>query len=166
MAWSLVAGRPWWQIFWDPARATPARAAVGLAVGAVLGMLVVGLSRWSVARFGWGRELYRWFATLLGPVRWRDALWLASLSSIAEETFFRGAMQPSLGLLWTSAIFGLLHLPPRLRLAPWTVSAVVLGVAFGLLASSTGTVFGAMLAHFLINLFNLRHVSSFCDPPP
>ena len=159
VTWAVVAGRP--HLVLDPAVVTWHRAALGLAAGAALGLATVLMSRLTVARLAWARSLYRWFAAALGPLSRRDVLLLAALSSVGEELFFRGAMQPSLGLWLTTLIFTLAHLPPTLRFLPWTISAGVMGLCFGLISRHSGTVAGAVVAHFIINYLNLGQVSQF-----
>jgi len=128
-------------------------AVMGLALG-----LVVAAATHLAARMAWLDRLSSFFASTLGPIGWRPAFQLALLSSIGEEIFFRGAMQPALGLWLTTLIFGALHLPPRLSLASWTLLATILGLAFGLLMEQTGSISGPILAHFTINFLNLRLV--------
>jgi membrane protease YdiL (CAAX protease family) len=55
-------------------------------------------------------------------------------------------------------VFALLHVGPGKRFLPWTVSALVLGVAFGWLAAWTGSLGAPLVAHFTINFMNLRHI--------
>jgi membrane protease YdiL (CAAX protease family) len=153
----LFTGRPW--ILVDPAVATPARLGLGALAGVLLGAAVVLLSRLSVRRLRAARELYGWFAGTLGPLTPGQSFRLAILSGVGEEVLFRAALQPLLGLWVTSAIFGLLHLPPRRRYLIWTASAFLLGLALGGLAIWSGSIAGSILAHALINALNLRLVS-------
>ena len=55
-------------------------------------------------------------------------------------------------------MFALLHVGPGKRFLPWTVSAFVLGLAFGELAVWTGNLGGPIAAHFAINFLNLRYI--------
>lgn len=152
--WGALAGRPW--LLLRP-RSLPA-AAAGAAVGLGLGLAVVLLSRLLVRWSSWGRELFDWFAGLLGPVSASQAVALAALSAVGEELLFRGAMQPSLGLWLTSGVFALLHFPQRARLWPWTLSAGLLGLAFGVMVERSGHLGGPIVAHFVINAINLAEV--------
>jgi membrane protease YdiL (CAAX protease family) len=161
--WSFFSGSG--PVF-DPVVFSWERAAIGSAAGLTLGLAVVAGSRLLVERFGWARSLYHWFAHVLGPMSDREVLGLALLSSIGEELLFRGAMQPTLGLWLTAAIFGLLHFPPRLRLVPWTVMAGLFGLIFGAITLWSGTISGAVIAHFTINLLNLREVARFAVDHP
>ena len=54
---------------------------------------------------------------------WQMAL-IALAAGIGEEVLFRGALQPRMGLLLTSLLFGLLH--------PFTLAYAVIVTAFGL----------------------------------
>jgi membrane protease YdiL (CAAX protease family) len=113
---------------------------------------------------------------LLGPeLDTSRALPLAAYSSLAEEAFFRGFVQPWLilhlaslthfdpshpgpllgGVLLTSLLFGGIHFPVLKELRPWTLFAILVGVAFGLLAALSGSLIAPILAHLLINWRNL-----------
>jgi len=80
-------------------------------------------------------------------------------SSIGEEIFFRGALMPVVGLVVSSAVFALLHIGPKLRYLPWTLSSFVAGLMFGQLFLWSGDLTGAVVAHFIVNFLNLRHLS-------
>jgi len=130
----------------------------GPALGVVVGLVVVGLTRLATRHFAWARELNASFRDLLGPLTGREILILALASSIGEELLFRGALMPWIGVWWQAAAFAALHVGPKKRFLPWTVSAFVLGAAFGELAVQTGNLGGAIAAHFLINFLNLRYI--------
>src|SRR6478609_4406382 len=128
------------------------------ALGVVLGLLVVGLTRVATSRFQWARELHTSFKDLLGPLTGREIVILALASSIGEELLFRGALMPWFGLWIQAAAIAALHIGPGRRFLPWTLSALLLGVAFGLLAKWTGNLGGPIAAHFTINYLNLRFI--------
>jgi len=159
VAWGLLDGTlaGWFPVTTAAWRKTACSGGIGLAIG----LVVVALSRLSLRCFSWSRELYDWFGEVLGPLSVKDALLLACLSSIGEEIFFRGAMQPTCGLWITTAFFALLHFPPRLQLWPWTLLAGLLGLAFGYLVLWSGNLLGPMVAHFVINALNLIHLRRF-----
>ncbi len=131
---------------------------IGPLLGAAAGLGVVGLTRLATRRFRWARDLHASFRDLLGPLTEREILILALASSIGEEILFRGALMPWLGVWAQSAVFALLHVGPGRRFLPWTVSALVLGIAFGGLAQITGNLGAPIAAHFLINFLNLRYI--------
>ncbi len=139
---------------------SPARWQLALApaMGAGLGVAVVGLTRLATKRFQWARDLHVSFHDLLGPLTAREIVILALASSVGEELLFRGALLPWLGVWVQAAVFAALHIGPGRRFLPWTLSALVLGVAFGELAAWTGNLGGPIAAHFAINFLNLRYI--------
>lgn len=130
----------------------------GPAIGAGVGLGVVGLTRLAARYFQWARDLNASFRDLLGPLTGREIVILALASSVGEELLFRGALLPWLGIWVQGGIFALLHVGPGKRFLPWTVSAFVLGVGFGALAQWTGNLGGPIAAHFMINFLNLRYI--------
>jgi hypothetical protein len=134
-------------------------------IGLAFGLAVVALSRFAVHRFEWARQLHRDFRALLGPLSTGEILVLAIASAIGEELLFRGALQPWIGLWPQAVIFALLHVGPGVRFLPWTLSAFVMGLAFGALFHFTGDLGGAILAHFSINYLNLTFIARVELPP-
>ena len=128
-------------------------------IGTAAGLLVAFLSQLTVSRFTWARRLEEEFARLLGPLTMFEVVLLALLSGVAEEAFFRGAMQPSIGFVLTSLIFGLLHVGPSKTYLPWTAMALGMGFALGAMYILTGTLIAPILCHFLINTINLRRIA-------
>ena len=144
--WRVDATAPRWLLLAGP------------AIGAALGLGVVGLTRVATKHFQWARDLHGSFHDLLGPLTGREILILALASSIGEEVLFRGALLPWMGVWLQAVVFALLHVGPGKRFLPWTLSALVLGVAFGWLAVWTGNLGGPIAAHFAINFLNLRYI--------
>lgn len=130
---------------------------VGLGIG--VGSLAVVAAR-LISRFQWARRLNAEFRRLLGPLSLAQVTLLAIASAVAEEAFFRGAMQPDLGLVPTSVIFGLLHVGPGRAFWPWTLSALAAGFALGAVTHYTGDLLAATLAHFTVNYFNLWQIAA------
>jgi membrane protease YdiL (CAAX protease family) len=128
--------------------------------GLALGLIVVFASRLAVHRFEWARVLHREFRGVLGRLSAGEALILALTSGVGEEVFFRGALQPSIGLFPQAIVFSLLHVAPGKRFLPWTASAFVMGVAFGGLFEGLGDLGAPIVAHVTINYLNLRHIST------
>jgi uncharacterized protein len=127
-------------------------------LGVAVGLAFVGLTRLAVERFAWAQMLSRSFHDLLGPLAQREIVILALASSVGEEFLFRGALQPWLGLAPQALLFALLHVGPGKRFLPWTLSALVMGAAFGWLAELSGNLGGSIAAHFTINFLNLRFI--------
>jgi uncharacterized protein len=132
--------------------------ATGPAIGFAVGLGVVGLTRLATRRFAWAQQLHASFRDLLGQLTGREMAILAIASSVGEEMLFRGALQPWLGVWIQAVIFALLHVGPGKRFLPWTASALVLGLAFGWMATWTGSLGAPIAAHFAINFFNLRYI--------
>lgn len=130
----------------------------GPAIGALVGLSVVGLTRVATRQWQWARDLHTSFHDLLGPLTSREIVILALASSVGEELLFRGALLPWMGVWVQGAIFACLHIGPGRRFVPWTVSALVLGLAFGFLAKWTGNLGGPIAAHFVINFLNLKFI--------
>jgi len=128
------------------------RAASGLAVGAAL----VAASRVVTARTAAGRTLAAELGRLLGPLGTARAWTLALVSGLAEEAFFRGALQPRVGLVAATLLFGAAHFVPTPQLRSWALFALVAGAGFGALFAATGDLLAPLLAHVLVNGLNLR----------
>jgi hypothetical protein len=155
LLWGVVADRP---IFWTGDPPSLASVAGWAVAGGLGGLAMVVLSDLLLDRFAWAKSLAHWFSEVLGPLSWKEALILALLSAFAEEMFFRGAMQPAIGLVPTTLLFGLLHWPPKKELRPWTLLTTALGLAFGLATEASGHLAAAIVAHFVINFINLEAI--------
>ena len=155
LLWARLADRP---LGWASAEAAQRGVdlAVDLGSGALVGLgFVLASGAWTRATRS-GERLARALAAALGPLAPRECLILALASGVAEEAFFRGAMQPQLGLLATSALFALAHFVPRRDLLPWAAFSLVAGLALGLLFDATGNLVAPVVAHALVNGVNLR----------
>jgi membrane protease YdiL (CAAX protease family) len=151
----VVRGSP--EIYKLP-HATLPRFAIGLAVGLAVALVVVFLTRLAVHRFEWARALHRSFRGLLGTLHARDIFILAVASSVGEELLFRGALLPWLGLWPSTVVFALLHIGPGVRFLPWTLSAFIAGLLFGVMFQEVGDLGGPIVAHFVINYLNLGYI--------
>jgi membrane protease YdiL (CAAX protease family) len=125
------------------------------AAGAIAGLAVVGLTRLSL-RLEAVRALNDTLREMLGSPGTGAIAVLAVSSAIGEELLFRGALQPTLGLVLTSVIFAALHggLNPRFRL--WALFALGAGLLLGGLTLWTGNLLAAILCHLTVNYFNLH----------
>lgn len=88
---------------------------------------------------------------LIDGVKLRGLIATALFSGVGEEAFFRGALQPEVGIVWASLIFGLMHLGPGWRFLPWALWASLAGFVFGWLYLATGGLLAPMVAHALHN---------------
>jgi membrane protease YdiL (CAAX protease family) len=158
LGWNEWTGRPW--AYRDAGAAAagidwPRDLSLGLGCAAA----VIAVSQALTTRTRWGAALAREFARALGPLTLGECAALAALSGFAEEAFFRGALQPRLGWLCASVLFGLAHFPPRRALWPWTGAALVAGLLLGALFAATGNLVAPITAHAAINAVNLRLLS-------
>ena len=106
-------------------------------------------------RGAWGSALARDLAAAIGPLGIPNALLLAFASGLAEEMFFRGALQPRVGLVAASVLFACMHFVPRRTLLPWTIFALGAGLLFGALFTWTGNLLAPVTAHIVVNAVNL-----------
>jgi membrane protease YdiL (CAAX protease family) len=131
-----------------------------LALGAAGGLALWAVWRLSRRFVPAARELEERLAGLLGPVTTSEAIGLALLSGFAEELFFRGAVQASLGWIPATLLFALLHTGPGRAFRLWTAFALVAGLLLGWMMLWRGNLLGPVLAHALVNGVNLRALGS------
>jgi membrane protease YdiL (CAAX protease family) len=137
-------------------RDVAADVAIGLGVAA--GMILI---TWSLAR--WVRplrQLEKEFQRVLGPLTRGRIAALALLSGIAEELVFRGTLQPWLGYVPASVIFGCLHFVPDLVFLPWTIFALAAGFLFGALFEWRESLVAPIVAHVVVNGVNMLLIVS------
>jgi len=155
--WGVIDGGR--NIFLLPGQKGAAPSVVGLGVGVGVGLGVVGLSRLTLRWFDWARALHQEFHVLLRGLTAGQALVLAVVSAVGEEALFRGAALPTLGLWWTSVLFGAAHVPLRRGLWPWPLMAFGMGLAFGWMFLEFGDLSGPIAAHAVINFLNLLYIA-------
>lgn len=130
-----------------------------LVAGLLVGLAAVGISEVLTRTTSLGEGLADLLGESLAGIGKADAILLALASGLAEEMFFRGALQPSVGLFWASVIFGACHFLPRKELMLWSVYAVAMGFAFGALYEWTGQLIAPIAAHTLVNGINLPRLA-------
>ncbi len=137
-----------------------------VAGGAFAALVVVG-TRVLVENVGWARNLHRDLRPMTLRLDGAGIVAIAALSAVAEELVFRGLLMPWLGLLPQALIFGVVHAqlsgPSRWV---WVTWASVVGLALGAVFALSGSLFGPMLAHGLINGLNLLYLKSHDTAPP
>ena len=149
-AWTLDA--PWFAAPYSE------RLALSLGLGLALALVVVATTPVLVKRTKWARMLHAELEEIISPLSSVEITWLAFASGCAEELFFRGAMQPVLGLMITSLIFGAVHVGPKPVFLAWTTWAFVMGLVLGLIFELTGVLWGPVLAHVWINQRNMTFI--------
>jgi membrane protease YdiL (CAAX protease family) len=160
MAWAWFGGGRFAWSFDTPwlSAPYPERFALSLALGLVLAFTVVAMTPRLVERTQWARALHAELAEVISPLSSAEITWLALASGLAEELFFRGAMQPVLGLLITSVIFGAVHVGPKSVFLAWTTWAFFMGLLLGLIFELTGVLWGPVFAHVWINQRNMTFI--------
>lgn len=155
LLWCALAGRPLPYLGLAPTGDLPLHLGAGLALGAGT-VLASRIAQRHVAAL---RDLAMRFREILGPLRGSEIFLVAFASAFGEEAFFRGAMQPSFGLVTTTLIFGFLHAPVDGLTPLWTLFALAMGLALGGLASWEGGLVAATTAHFAVNFTNLHLIT-------
>ena len=93
------------------------------------------------------RTLYRTtLRPLFSSVRVSDVIIISIAAGVGEELFFRGVLQPEIGLVPASIVFGLLHMGGRgtFLFGCWVA---VMGLALGILANVSDGLVAPIVAH-------------------
>ncbi len=141
----------------DAGSAWPAGQAIAAGLG--LGLLLVALSAAWTAWLPSGRAVSEFLGQAIGRVGIGQSTVLALASGVGEEMLFRGALQPELGLVIASIVFGLAHLVPRWPIVIWSLYAVAVGFVFGWAFELTGSLWVPVVAHTVVNGVNLPILS-------
>ncbi len=80
------------------------------------------------------------------------ALTVAVCGAVAEEIFFRGALQPHLGVVGSAVIFAAVHQVGGKARVPWMAASFVAGLAFALCFWASGHLAGSLVAHVALNV--------------
>ena len=131
-----------------------AAAGGGLILGLVGAWLLATASR----RFASVRICESKIAGVLGAVTDRQVLVLATSSAIAEELFFRHAVQDALGPFAAVAFYVMLNTGPGFWV--WTLVALVAGTVFSALVHLGLGLLSATTAHAIVNYLTLRRLVS------
>jgi membrane protease YdiL (CAAX protease family) len=157
LAWGALSGQP---LAWTAAEARDGtRWLRDLGAGVLAAAIVVLASRQLTRRTRAGAQLARRLAELLGPLSLGQCWLLALVSGVAEEAFFRGALQPQVGLVAASLLFGAAHFVPRRELFAWSLFSLAAGLLLGWLFDATGNLVAPITAHAGINGVNLRQLT-------
>jgi membrane protease YdiL (CAAX protease family) len=127
-----------------------------------LGLALINFSLYSLARHvRYGRNVRSFLEENIFPMVREATPWellaAAALAGAAEELLFRGLLQPRIGLVAASALFGYLHGPSRglVSLALW---AGGVGAILGLIFRATGNLFVPALVHGLYDALALFYI--------
>ena len=120
---------------------------IGLGAGLGLGVAIV---LWLTIRLVKPLQRSRSMRILrvLQNANWMQVVLLCLVAAFAEEIFFRGALQPDIGIFATALLFGLLHAYGKL----YVFLAMLAGVGLGYTYMWTGSLAAAVAAHAVYNL--------------
>jgi len=129
-----------------------------IAIGAgLLGLLVLNVGAENIQRYFFP-DLWRSdqavVQAIAGKLTLPQSIMLGLSAGIGEEITMRGALQPKLGILWTSLLFAALHVQYS-----WFGMLIVLmiGCTLGLLRRRTNTT-SAMVVHALFDLIGVASI--------
>lgn len=148
-----------WLLF-RPLELTAEAGALTIFLSGLLAAFALLGSAWALERF---LPSFRAASKLLEsalrrfPMSLPLAFALAAATAVSEELFFRGALLPIVGVWGQAAVFALLHPAPR-RAWSYTAFTFIAGLVFGYLTLFTGSLWAAILAHFLVNLCGFLEV--------
>lgn len=91
---------------------------------------------------------------LLRHLKPRDAVYIALISSVPEEVFFRGILQNQFGIFTASLLFGLVHIPSR-HLWAYGLWATCAGYYLGYLYEYSHGLLLPIMTHGIHNLLAL-----------
>lgn len=138
----------------------PVDIAIGLAAALALGILNLWMLRYAPANWlvSSVRTIYgRLLAPLFAPLGPRAAVLVGLSAGVGEELFFRGLLQPLIGLALASLVFGLAHVAGR-DMAGFGVWATLMGAALGGLAVVTGGLLAPIIAHGVYDALALTYI--------
>lgn len=125
--------------------------AVAFTIGA---LLLLGGALWALSETGVYEEEPSRIIAQLDKILWWDLVILLPVASaLTEEAFFRGFLQPRIGLVASSLLFGVAHLAYGTVLQ--IVVPILLGLLFGFLYRWSRTLWAPVAAHFTFNLVQL-----------
>lgn len=152
--WSVVRGIDLATAVRPSLDAVAAGVAGGVALAATLPLVTARWARRVLVLRGL-RRAWDALESGLGPgLGTGDVIILAVCSAISEEVFFRGVLQPEIGVVAASAAFGLMH-PLGAAYVAWAAAA---GAAFGVLYLTTGSLVAPAIAHGTYNLLALTYL--------
>lgn len=84
---------------------------------------------------------------------WELVFFISFAAAVGEEIFFRGFLQPRIGIVPANVLFGLVHLSYGVPLQ--VIVPLVLGFAFSWMTLKTRSLVPAIVAHFTFDLIQL-----------
>ena len=131
---------------------------IGLALG-----VVTAKAGWQIVELPRLAKTKAFFTSIIKPLKLNtfEIIIISACAGIGEELFFRGAIQPILGIWLTSILFVLLHgylNPFNLPLTYYGMYMVLVIGVLGLMTENFG-ILTAMIAHSIIDVILLFELS-------
>lgn len=143
--WAIVIrGRPLSE--WFPAAGWAADLLIGIIAGSAFAVTAALITTQIPALKRLERMLLRMLD--MRALRWHHAVILGLLAGIPEEILFRGTVQPALGLIPSSVLFGALHAATP----AYFVYATVAGLLLGGLTIWRDGLWSAIAAHTVVDI--------------
>lgn len=89
---------------------------------------------------------------------------IALVSGVAEELFFRGVLQPQIGLWLSSIVFGLAHIWKKAAVI-YGIYAIGIGLILGSLYKLSGNLWVPILAHVVNNFVAILYYIHYISKP-
>jgi membrane protease YdiL (CAAX protease family) len=133
-----------------------------LGLGFVFG-IVMANAGWQIVELPQLKKTKAFFYQIFHPLKLNalQILLISICAGVGEELFFRGAIQPLLGVWFTAILFVLLHGYLNPFNLPLTVYGVYMTLVIGVMGQFTEHVgiFTAIIAHVVIDYILLRKLS-------
>lgn len=135
---------------------------IQLSVGAVFGF-ISAKAGWQIVELPFLSGTKSFFTELIKPIKLNTVqiIFISICAGIGEELFFRGVLQPWLGVWFTAIAFVMLHgylNPFNLPLTVYGFYMVIVIAVMGLMTEHLG-ILTAMIAHIFIDIILLRALS-------
>ncbi len=136
---------------------------IGIAFG-----IVTAKAGWQIVELPKLAKTKIFFTNIIKPLKlnYTEIIFISICAGVGEELFFRGAIQPMLGIWLTAILFVLLHgylNPFNLPLTYYGIYMVLVIGVIGLMTEHFGIV-TAMIAHTIIDIVLLSKLSTVAIP--
>lgn len=124
-----------------------------------IAILIALISMWTVNKQPVIKNLLYWSYGdhLKSGYLWSFILF-PGLIALGEEIFFRGLIQPSLGVVFTAMVASLYHIRVSRNAIYLIAVAFFMNIIFGYLYETTGNLLVPILLHYEFHLFNIVYI--------
>lgn len=129
---------------------------------------ITAMAGWQIVRLPLLKNTRLFFADLIRPLQLTtiEIFFISVCAGLGEEMFFRGLVQPALGIWTTSILFVLLHGYINPFNIPLTIYGIYMVLVIGVMGQFTEQlgITTAIIAHIVIDFVLLRQLSE-AEPP-